>query len=212
MVPRLWIQNGATESHNSRQLDPVWMFPPTYVLHLAEEYFAAGGFPLWVERALGLAFTTAEFVAWNAFALMLMCVAAWLVSRDAKFRFLEIALAVAVLGNVAAHVIGSVVTGTYSPGLITGLIVWSPLGSRRLRSARRISTPRARRAGTFIGIAAVLITFVVVAFAGFSRRGATIFIEKRGAELAMTQSGTSIAFHTNRDARPNSHDPMEDER
>ena len=164
MAGQLSTQNGATEAHSSRQLDPVWMFPPTYALHLAEEYFAAGGFPLWVERTLGMAFTTAEFAAWNAFALIVMCVAAWLVSREAKFRFVEIALAVAVLGNVAAHVLGSVVTWTYSPGLITGVIVWSPLGWKRLRSAWRASTPRARRAGTYIGLAAVLITFVVVAF------------------------------------------------
>jgi hypothetical protein len=141
------------------------MFPPTYALHLAEEYFAAGGFPLWVERALGFLFTTAEFVAWNAFALVLMCVAAWLVSRDAKFRFIEIALAVAVLGNVAAHVVGSLITWTYSPGLITAVAVWSPLGLTRLRSARRAVTRRARRAGTCIGVATVLITVLVVAFA-----------------------------------------------
>lgn len=138
------------------------MFPLTYALHLVEEYFAAGGFPLWVERALGIVFTTAEFVAWNAFAFVLMCVAAWLISRDAKFRFIEIALALAVLGNVAAHAVGSLVTWTYSPGLITALAVWSPLGLRRLRSARSASTRRARRAGTYIGIATVLITYIVL--------------------------------------------------
>lgn len=93
-----------------------------------------------------------------------MC-AAWLVSRDATFRFIEIALAVAVLGNVAAHVVGSLNTWTYSPGLITAVAVWSPLGLTRLRSARRAVTRRARRAGTCIGVAAVLLTFLVVAFA-----------------------------------------------
>jgi hypothetical protein len=107
-------------------------------------------------------FTTAEFVAWNAFAFVLMCVAAWLISRDAKFRFIEIALALAVLGNVAAHGVGSLITWTYSPGLITALAVWSPLGLRRLRSARRASTRRGRRAGTYIGIATVLFTYIVL--------------------------------------------------
>jgi Protein of unknown function with HXXEE motif len=170
MAGRLRIQNGAAEPRGARQLDPVWMFPLTYALHVAEEYLAADGFPLWVQRALELAFTTAEFVAWNAFALVLMCVAAWLVSRDAKFRFIEIALAVAVLGNVAAHVLASLVTWTYSPGLITGLVVWSPLGWMRLGSARRASTPRARRAGTYIGAATVLISFGVVGFAAMRNR------------------------------------------
>jgi hypothetical protein len=26
-------------------VDPVWLFPPTYAVHLAEEYLAGGGFP-----------------------------------------------------------------------------------------------------------------------------------------------------------------------
>jgi hypothetical protein len=86
----------------------VWMFPSTYALHLAEEYFAAGGFPLWVQR-FGGRLSTTEFVAWNAVAFGLMCVAAWLVSRDRKYRFLEIALGIAVLANVVGHVLGSLV-------------------------------------------------------------------------------------------------------
>jgi hypothetical protein len=132
-------------------------------VHLVEEYFAGGGFPLWAERVLGIVVSDVEFVSWNAFALVLACVAAWLVSRDAKFRFIEIALAVAVLGNVAAHALGSLVTWTYSPGLLTGVIIWGPLGWTRLRSAQRASTPRARRAGTYIGLSVVLLTFVAVA-------------------------------------------------
>ena len=80
--------------------------------------------------------------------LLLMCVAAWLVSRHAHFRFIEIALATVVLGNVAAHVLGSLVTWTYSPGLVTGVVVWtSARMDLRLRSAWEASTRKARRAG-----------------------------------------------------------------
>ena len=149
----------------ARRLDRVWLFPATYLLHLVEEYFAGGGFPAWAARALGAVFTNAEFVAWNVFALLLMCAAAWLVRRHANLRFIEIALAVAVLGNAAAHVLGSLVTWTYSPGLVTSIVAWCPLGWIRLRSARRASTRRARRAGTYIGLAVVVITLTVVALA-----------------------------------------------
>ena len=156
--------NAPTGEHPLRtagQLDPVWLFPPTYALHLVEEYFFSGGFPAWVADALGIGFTNAEFVAWNMLALLLMCVGAWLVSRHAKFRFIEIALAVAVLGNVAAHVIGSLLTWSYSPGLVSGVVVWSPLAWIRLRSARRASTGRARQAGTCLGLAVVAVTLAV---------------------------------------------------
>ena len=142
--------------------DPVWLFPATYALHLWEEYFIAGGFALWAERALALRFSDAEFVRWNTFALALMCAGAWLVARDPKLRFIEMALAIAVLGNVAAHVLGSLVTWTYSPGLITGLVLWLPLGLVRLRGARVASSRRGRLAGTYMGVLVVLITLLVV--------------------------------------------------
>ena len=149
--------------HRSSRMNPVWLFPATYILHLWEEYFAAGGFPLWAERTLRLQFSDAEFVAWNAVALALMCLGAGLVSRDPKFRFIEIALAVAVLGNVVAHVLGSVTTRTYSPGLLTGVVLWIPVGVHRLQSAWAASTRRARTAGMYTGISVVLITIIAVA-------------------------------------------------
>ena len=156
--------------HGVAGIDPVWLFPPTYALHLSEEYFIGGGFPLWAERVSGIRFTNADFVVWNAFALLLMFVAAWLVSRDPKFRFVEIALAIAVLGNVAAHALGSLVTWTYSPGLMTSVVVWAPFGAIRLQSARRASSSRGRRAGTCIGLSVVLITIAAVMLAAIVSR------------------------------------------
>jgi hypothetical protein len=145
------------------QANPVWLFPTTYILHLSEEYFVWGGFPLWAERRLGLQFSDVEFVAWNAFALALMVLSAWLVNRDPKLRFLEIALAVAVLGNVVAHVLGSVTTRTYSPGLLTGVVLWMPVGLQRLKGAWAASTRKARIVGIYIGVSVVLVTIAVVA-------------------------------------------------
>ena len=146
-----------------RRFDAVWLFPPTYVVHLTEEYLAAGGFPLWAERTLAIRFSNAEFTAWSTLALGLTCFGAWLVSRDSKFRFIEIALAIAVLGNVVMHVFASLLTWTYSPGLVSGVLIWIPLGAMRLRSARRASTRRGYIAGVYLGLSVVLITMAVVA-------------------------------------------------
>ena len=91
-----------------------------------------------------------------------MCVGAWLVSRDPKFRFIEIALALAVLGNVLAHLLASFITRTYSPGLLTGVVLWIPVGAHRLQSAWAASTRKARMAGIYLGISVVLVTVAAV--------------------------------------------------
>jgi hypothetical protein len=153
-----------------RRFDAVWLFPPTYIIHLTEEYLAAGGFPHWAEQTLAIRFSNAEFTAWSTLALGLTCLGAWLVSRDSTFRFIEIALAIAVLGNVAMHVFASLLTWTYSPGLVSGVLIWIPLGAMRLRSARRRSTRRGRIAGVYLGLSVVLITMAVVAVGASASR------------------------------------------
>ena len=140
----------------------VWLFPPTYALHFGEEYLAGSGFPQWVERTLGIRFSTIEFVTWNALAFGLMCVAAWLVSRDAKHRFIEIALSIAVLANVVVHVLASLATWTYSPGVVTAITIWMPLGLVRLRHAHEAATRRGRLAGVCLGVAVLLVTLGVI--------------------------------------------------
>lgn len=152
-----------TGPRSSRFVNPVWLFPLTYAVHLLEEYLALGGFLRWARRTVGVQMSEGEFGAWNAFALVLMCVGAWLVSRHARFQFLEIAIAIAVLGNAAAHLIASVLTWTYSPGLITGVLVWAPLGIVRMQHAMRVSSARGRLAGTCIGVFVIIVTFAVLA-------------------------------------------------
>ena len=146
------------------RLDLVWLFPITYAIHLVEEYGAAGGFSAWARDTLGVALSTAEFLAWNTLGFGLLCIGAAMVWRRSRYRWIEIAMAMAVLGNAAAHVAASAVTWTYSPGLVTGALVWLPLGAWRLRTAYRISGSRGRTAGVLVGTGAVLVPLVVMAW------------------------------------------------
>jgi hypothetical protein len=146
----------------------VWLFPATYVIHLAEEYFAGDGFPAWAERTIGVNLDVATFFAWNAFALALVCVGAILVDRHRRLRWIEIGLAIAILGNAAAHAIASIATGSYSPGLITGVLIWAPLGALRFRVAFLESSRRGRWVGMAMGLAAGFSTLAVLAWAACS--------------------------------------------
>jgi hypothetical protein len=151
-------------SRNTDRVRAVWLFPATYVIHLMEEYAAGDGFCGWAERALGITISVREFLVWNAVALTLVCVGAVLVTSQARFRWIEIALSIAVLGNVAAHLIASVLTRTYSPGLISGVLMWVPVGILRLSAAFHLSSSRGRTAGVGLGVAVVLGTLAVLAW------------------------------------------------
>jgi hypothetical protein len=151
-------------SKSTDRVRAVWLFPATYVVHLVEEYVAGDGFCAWAERALGITISVREFLVWNAFALTLVCVGAVLVTAHPRFRWIEIALSIAILGNVAGHVIASVLTQTYSPGLISGVLIWVPVGIMRLSAAFPLSSSRGRTAGVGLGVAVVLGTLAVLAW------------------------------------------------
>lgn len=127
----------------------VWLFPATYVLHIVEEY--RGGFYVWLSRVAGVDLSREDFLAINAAALVVMTggialawagVAPWLVA----------AFATIVTVNGLLHLGGSLLTQSYSPGVITGTLLWLPLGIYTLGRARRDLSRRQLAAGVSAGV------------------------------------------------------------
>jgi hypothetical protein len=104
------------------------LFPVTYLLHLLEEYEGGEGFPRWISRVASANFTEQDFLTLNAFGLGLMTVGALLIVRNAWY-WLWLTLGGVVLLNGALHVVFSLWTWSYSPGLFSGLLLWLPLGA-----------------------------------------------------------------------------------
>jgi Protein of unknown function with HXXEE motif len=129
----------------------VWLFPVTYFLHIAEEYW--GEFPLWVSRfgGGGAAYTSTRFLLLNGAALLLMVVGVILALKLARLRWLVISFGVSVLMNALTHVIASLATHSYSPGLSTGLLFWVPLGAYTLHRSWRVVRPRTFWASAAVG-------------------------------------------------------------
>lgn len=127
-----------------------WLLPPSYLAHLAEEYWA--GFPEWLNRSAGADLTPARFLEINAvlFAGMVGIVAAAQLARP--LRPLLAAVATVVLLNAALHVGGTLVTGRYSPGAVSGVLLWAPLGSTLLARLRRELPRAAWLAGIGLGV------------------------------------------------------------
>ena len=104
-----------------------WLFPATSLVHFADELFAAGGFYTWVARIGGARISMTRFASASLFALVSITVASWAV-RKGRYDWLLFTLAATIFTNALSHAVSSLATHSYSPGTISGLILWLPLG------------------------------------------------------------------------------------
>ena len=134
------------------------LFPLTYVLHLAEEWFASAPIVHWTARA-DRPLDDAVFIVANGIGLVLMITGVSLASRTARFHWIVPTLAIAVLLNTAGHLVGSVAISGYAAGLVTAIILWIPLGMLTLLrvwdQARVRTLVEGAIAGVFIELAVV---------------------------------------------------------
>ena len=106
----------------------LWLFPLTFLIHIAEEYWGGGGFSAYLARARGVNLSPTKFLVMNgiAWALMLLGV---VLARKLRFsQWLLVCLSTVVLINGLSHTINTIVTGEYNPGVVSGLLIWIPLG------------------------------------------------------------------------------------
>jgi hypothetical protein len=149
-----------------RYNDPplVWLLVAAYLAHVGEEYF--GGLPQWLAMIFGGELSVETFLVINALGLAVMIAAARLSTRSESYGWLTIGIATVVLVNGLLHLLGSVFTGTYSPGLITGIVLYVPLGQLALLRAWQQTGESFFSKGVAAGLAAhalvSLIAFTAV--------------------------------------------------
>jgi hypothetical protein len=129
----------------------LWLFPATYAVHVAEETLAGEGFPAWISRLAGVDFTMPEFLQLNAAGLALMIAAVPIAARLGREWWMAALLGTVVLLNGSAHAAASLLTQTYSPGSVSGLLLWVPLGAMTLVRSRRRLTRRSGLLATAVG-------------------------------------------------------------
>ncbi|HTP29809.1 MAG TPA: HXXEE domain-containing protein [Anaeromyxobacteraceae bacterium] len=138
-----------------------WLFPLTYALHIAEEFWGREGFHRWIARVSGRTASPLVFWVLNVTCLALMVLAIAANARRPRAWVLP-ALATVVIVNGAGHALGTAITGIYSPGLVTGTVLWIPLGVGTLVVERRRVGARALGVGIVAGL---LVHAAVVAVA-----------------------------------------------
>ncbi len=109
------------------------LLPIVFLLHLAEEWF--GGLSAWTLLALGNEISAERFILINGIALPIFVagtVAAFFSPRMAWFS----ASFAALLGlNGVLHTLATLGLGLYSPGAVTGLLLYIPMSVIVLKSS-----------------------------------------------------------------------------
>jgi hypothetical protein len=137
----------------------IFLFPATYAAHIAEEFF--GGFVARFSQVSGLAVSDQAFLAANGFFFGAMCaLVIWALQRPSRALAI-VMLATIVLVNTTIHAVDAIVSASYSPGIITGLTLWLPLGAWTLLRASRMLPARSVRRGVILGLVAHLLVPVV---------------------------------------------------
>ena len=106
----------------------LWIFPITYVIHMAEEYFVGGGYSAYLEKLRGVHLSTTRFLVGQSIGVVLMTIGIILAKRYRFQNMLLVILGGTVLVNGITHSVTSITHGGYGPGLITSCAIWMPLG------------------------------------------------------------------------------------
>lgn len=129
-----------------------WLFPATYAVHIVEEWRGGEGFPAWFSRVMGAELSVERFLALNVYALAGMTIGVALALMFRQLRWLVVGFGAVVLLNGLAHVAASVATRSYSPGAISGALLWLPLGAWALAAGRENLSRRDFGVGVGVGL------------------------------------------------------------
>ena len=108
----------------------VWLslFPITFVIHFAEEFWCAEGYPAYLLRLRGVTLTTRRFLVGQAIGFLLFC-AAGVIALELNFpEFMIVTLGGFVFANGLSHTVTAVIDRRYGPGLVSSAVLWMPLG------------------------------------------------------------------------------------
>ena len=108
----------------------VWLalFPLTYLIHFAEEFWGGEGYPAYIFRLRGVELSTSRFVTLELVGFALLVIGVVLAHRLKFPKFMIVMLGGLVLANGISHSATAIWDGHYGPGLIASAFIWLPLG------------------------------------------------------------------------------------
>jgi hypothetical protein len=103
---------------------PLWILTGAYALHIIEEY--RGGWLDWAQKLSGLHMRKSEFIIANSFVILLGSTCA--IIGDAHPLLSLTFAGLAIVNALTAHIGTTILKRVWSPGLITSIALFIPLG------------------------------------------------------------------------------------
>jgi len=104
------------------------LFPITFILHFAEEYWGGGGYIAYLYRLRGVVLPVSRFLKAQAVGLVWFSIPlAWLTIGDFPY-FVTLMVSGFMVCNGLSHTVTAVWDRHYGPGLIASILLWIPLG------------------------------------------------------------------------------------
>ena len=136
-----------------------WLIPLFYLLHLSDEYFAGAGFPLWFSGVFNVDLSGIDFIIINSIGFVATVSIVILYNFNKLNSFVIAALGTLFFINGIIHLFASLFTMSYSPGTLTGILIYLPVG---LLIFKKI-LPLVQEEKRMLSIAAGIIIQIVVA-------------------------------------------------
>ena len=106
----------------------LWVFPITYLIHIAEEYWGGEGYPAYILRLRGVHMSTTRFLVAQSLGVFLVTIGVILARRFNFPQMMLIILGAIVLVNGITHSVTALGIRRYGPGLWSSIFIWMPLG------------------------------------------------------------------------------------
>lgn len=139
----------------------LWLFPLTYLIHVAEEYWVGEGYPAYILRLRGVHMSTTDFLWAQGIGVLLVTIGV-ILSLYFKFpQMMLIILGAIVLVNGITHTLTALSIMEYGPGLWSSIFIWMPLGLLTLIRFRKANSTRRFWIAVAIGVGVNIVVGIL---------------------------------------------------
>lgn len=171
-------------SFNAPETLWLWLFPVTYLIHIAEESWGGDGFSEHIRKTRGVKLKKRDFFLMAGLSWLGMVV---LIVFAERLKFPELILIIfgtAFLANGLSHTATALRKVEYNPGLVTAILLWIPQGAITLARLAGAMSGGRYLMGMFIGL-----VFQVTATL-MSMVGGKVKVSQTGGEGGMLSGET----------------------